>query len=145
MESDGVPINPAFYSKEDEYENTIYPILEGKKSSSQKQRRDQNSDAGAYQEDGDGEDDEDKPKKKKSSKKGSLFDDSYGFFISSILAALLGYVIFGNVSIVKFYGNFFSGFYEETSETTATISNRGRIIQIVMLGIFHWMITFWLL
>lgn len=120
-------------SNEDDHDAAIYPILDNHQVQPLQKRR---------IDDDDEEQQEVKPKKKKSSKKSGIHEDSYGFFISSILSAILGYLIFGNMSIVKFYGNFFSGFYEENSEV---ISTRGRMIQIVLMGIMHWIITYWLL
>lgn len=125
-------------SSENGFDETIYPILEGRQN--QKRQNEEKERDQKY----DDEEEEPIPKKKKKSKNqiNNIFDDGYGFFISSILSAILGFLIFGNQSIIRFYGNFFSGFYEEGSEI---ISTRGRLIQMFLMAIMHWTITYWLL
>lgn len=122
MEHQGTRIDPNFHKK-DSYDDDILPILENPGGIVVK------------------EEPKEKLQERKEPEK-SIFDDYYGFFISSILAALIGYLIFGNQTAIKFYGNFFAGFFEPETET---ISMRGTIIQIILVFLLHVIITQWLL
>jgi len=69
------------------------------------------------------------------------YEDYYGFMISSILAALLGYFIFANGSVIGMYSGVYSGFYESEN----VISTKGRIMQVALVALLHAIASFWLL
>ncbi len=121
----GTPINPIYHSRKDNYDDEILPRLE----QDGKQPLDQQPPPQPV---------EKKPKHEKI----GIFEDSYGFFISSILAAVIGYFMFATKNIINFYGNFFSGFFAEDG---TTISTRGMFIQIALVAFIHLIISYWLL
>ncbi len=123
---DGTPINQA-YLKEEEFDDQILPILEGRE-------RNQGQKEVVVKE----KVIEKEPRKGVS----EIFEDYYGFFVSSILAALIGYSIFASQMMINFYGNFFSGFYEGES---TVVSTKGMIIQLVLVASLHFIGVYWLL